>query len=82
MEVTIERITRLSPTGDLGTSFDSEGRFGKLQPSDGAEIEAALELFHESKVAIGNDWLRSSRLCVLEEDSYTLCDQRVCVPRP
>jgi len=76
MEVTIDRITQLSYSGELGSTFDRDGNWGQLQPRDRVKAESALELFLESREEIGSDWLRSSRLNVLEEDSYILCNQR------
>lgn len=77
MEVTIDRITQLSYSGELGSTFDRDGNWGQLQPRERVKAESALELFLESREEIGSDWLRSSRLNVLEEDSYILCNQRV-----
>jgi hypothetical protein len=79
MEVTIDRITQLSYSGELGSTFDRDGNWGQLQPRDRVKAESALELFLESREEIGSDWLRSSRLNVLEEDSYILCNQRVSI---
>lgn len=79
MEVTIDRITQLSYSGELGSTFDRDGNWGQLQPRERVKAESALELFLESREEIGSDWLRSSRLNVLEEDSYILCNQRVSI---
>ena len=74
MEVSINRITQLSSCGDLGASFDRDGHLGKLQARDRTRLQAALDFFYE-----GRDEIRSSRASVLEEDTYILCNQRVCI---
>jgi hypothetical protein len=78
MEVSINRITQLSSSGELGTSFGRDGYEGQLQSRDRVQVQAALDLFNETRQDIGNDCLRSSRPCVLEQDTYILCNQRVC----
>lgn len=77
MEVSINRITKLSSSGELGTSFDRDEDEGQLQSgNDAAQVQAALDLFHETRRDMGNDWLRNSRLCVLEQDTYIFCNQK------
>jgi len=77
MEVSIQRITQLSSTGELETCLDQDGHSGQelLQSRDRMQVQAALEFFYESSEEIGS---QNSRSCVLEEDSYVLCNQRVC----
>lgn len=76
MEVSISRITQLSSSGELGTSFTRDGYCGQLQAKERVKVHAALDFFNESRAE--SDRLRSSRLCVLEEDNYILCNQKVC----
>jgi len=83
MEVSIHRITKLSSSGELGSSFDRRDEY-EGQPQSGndgvqVQVQAALDLFHETRRDMGNDWLRNSRLCVLEQDTYILCNQKVYV---
>lgn len=77
MEVSINRITQLSSSGELGASFTRDGYCGQLQPKERVQVQAALDMFNEIREEMEADWLRSSRLCVLEEDDYILCNQRV-----
>lgn len=76
MEVSINRITQLSSSGELGASFTRDGYCGQLQPKERVQVQAALDMFNEIREEMEADWLRSSRLCVLEEDDYILCNQR------
>ncbi|KAG0623199.1 hypothetical protein M758_3G155800 [Ceratodon purpureus] len=77
MEVSIHRITQLSSSGELGISFTRNGYCGQLQPKERVLVQAALDLFNESREGMRSDRLRNSRLCVLEEDDYIFCNQRV-----
>lgn len=77
MEVSINRITQLLPTGELGATFDRDGYGRETQTKGSSRVEAAMGLYQECRDDFGSDKLRTARLCVLEEDSYTLCNQRV-----
>ena len=77
MEVSINRITQLSSSGELGISFTRDGYCGQLQLKERVQVQAALDLFYEIRDEMESDWLRSSRLSVLEEDNYILCNQKV-----
>ncbi|XP_024383256.1 uncharacterized protein [Physcomitrium patens] len=76
MEVSINRITQLLPTGELGATFDRDGYGRETQTKGSSRVEAAMGLYQECRDDFGSDKLRTARLCVLEEDSYTLCNQR------
>jgi hypothetical protein len=82
MAVRTERITHLLPSGDLGSSLDKEGNWGPEHEMsmDRARAEMALNLLREKGGDVGDEFairLRITLLCVVEENTYTIRDQKV-----
>lgn len=67
MVVSINSITQLFASGELGTSFGDE------ISKNGVQVQAALDLFNETR----QDWSRIERNYVLEQDTYVLCNHKV-----
>ncbi|KAH8975402.1 hypothetical protein BDL97_01G155200 [Sphagnum fallax] len=81
MAVRTERITHLLPSGDLGSSLDREGNWGPEHEMsmDRARAEMALNLLREKGGDVGDEFairLRITLLCVVEENTYTIRDQK------
>ncbi len=82
MAVRTERITHLLPSGDLGSTLDREGNWGPehQMSMDRARAEMALNLLREKGGDVGDEFairLRITLLCVVEENTYTIRDQKV-----
>jgi hypothetical protein len=89
MEVFIDTVTQLGPSGAMGFTIDSYGSWTQLQPYDSAMANLALEVFLqdiktrqiESHADIfspsSQQQQQQQQPCVLEEDWYTLCDYKV-----
>jgi hypothetical protein len=82
MAVRTERITHLLPSGDLGSTLDRVGNWGPehQMSMDRARAEMALNLLREKGGDVGDEFairLRITLLCVVEENTYTISDQKV-----
>ncbi|CAK9212678.1 unnamed protein product [Sphagnum jensenii] len=84
MEVFIDTVTQLGPSGAMGFTIDSYGSWTQLQPYDSATANLALEVLLqdiktrqiESHADIFSPSSQQQQPCVLEEDWYTLCDYK------
>lgn len=82
MAVRTERITHLLPSGDLGSTLDREGNWGpeNQMSMDRDRAEMALNLLREKEGDVGDEFairLRITLLCVVEENTYIIRDQKV-----